>query len=417
VGVLARSRTTRTLYQDGLERFLTEARVLEQFQDEPGIVQVRDFFEANGTGYLVMVFIGGRTVKSLLDERSGRFAYSIALPLLLPVMDALQKVHATGLLHRDISPDNLMITHNRQARLLDFGAAKSLLSERTKSMGSVFKKGFTPYEQYLELGALSVATDIYALAATFYCMITGSVPQGALERHANDALLLPSRLGVAIPAAAEQALMKALSVHAQHRYQSIEDFRKALLDAGMTMPPKPPAPVHVSVPAAVPPATAAPAPAPVSATKTAPADPPRPSYTPSWPPAPELPRLPLGIVLALLAVVLGILAWIVWPKRPGITAVQVPPWVTVGVDSTFKVIVEDSDADLDRLEFVSLQGSWHLPPQDLRQTLAGRKNGSVEVHVTPLLAERVRIAVVAVDSGQRRSAPSEFTVVSLAAPP
>lgn len=402
VTVGARSRAVRALYDDGLERFLAEARTLEKFQDEPGIVQVRDFFRANGTGYLVMGFLEGRTVKALLEEHGGRFAYAVALPLLLPVMEALQKVHDSGLLHRDISPDNLMITLNRQVRLLDFGAARSLVSERSRSLAGVFKKGYTPCEQYLDDAPLGPPTDVYALAATMYRMLTGTVPQAALDRQKADALQPPSALGVVMPAAAEQALMTALAVEAEARFPSVQAFRDALVaaqGAGPALPSPAPAPA---------PAAAAPTPAPPVAP-----GPPRPAPAP---PGRNTRLVSYGLPAAVVGG-LGLIAWVAGSKAPTITSVEIPAEITIGRPATLKIGVEDGDADLDRLEFTSLEGSWRLKPHDLGQRLAGRTSGTVEIALTARSPERARLEVVAIDRGQHRSAAHEFRIVSVEPPP
>ncbi|MEO8280730.1 MAG: serine/threonine-protein kinase [Ideonella sp.] len=412
VTVAARSRSTRGLYEEGLERFLDEARTLEKFQDEPGIVQVRDFFPANGTGYLVMGFLEGRTVKALLEEHGGRFEYAVALPLLLPVMDALQKVHDTGLLHRDISPDNLMITLSRQVRLLDFGAARSLVSERSRTLASVFKKGYTPYEQYLEDAQLGPPTDVYALAATLYRMLTGVTPPGALERRAADALLPPSAHGVVMPAAAEQALLTALAVEPAGRFPTVLAFREALVAADVAPPPLP-APAPRPDPLAGQNPSPSPPPRPILPTPT-----PTPAPLPAPIPAPAPPdhRWVLYGVPGAVVGVLGLIAWIGGSRTPQITAIEIPSEITVGRSASLKVSFEDGDADLDRIEFTSREGSWKLEPQDLKQRYANQTSGTVELKLTPRSAGKARIEAVVIDRGNRRSAAREFEFASVDPP-
>jgi hypothetical protein len=393
VSVAARSRSTRALYDEGLERFLTEARTLEKFQDEPGIVQVRDFFPANGTGYLVMGFLEGRTVKALLEEHGGRFDYAVALPLLLPVMDALQKVHDSGLLHRDISPDNLMITLNRQVRLLDFGAAKSLVSDRSRSTGSVFKKGYTPYEQYLEDARLGPPTDVYALAATLWRMLTGRVPPGALERRQADTLEPPSALGVAMPPAAEQALMRALAIEPQHRPATVREFRQALVDAGTAAP-------------AAPRGTPAPAPRPA----------PAPTPAPSTGGGSVRPRRWGWIALGAGGLAaLGGIAWFAGNRSPSVVSVDFPAQITVGRTATLRIQFEDPDGDADRMEFVSREGSWKIANQDLRR-FAGQTRGTVEIPMNARSPETARVDVVVHDRQNHRSRPHEIRFTSVAPP-
>lgn len=216
-------------FRYGLDRFLEEARVLARFSDNPHIVAVRDYFESNGTGYLVMAYLDGITFKSYLAGKGNRIPYEEALRIMVPVMEALEEVHQVGLLHRDISPDNIYITRNNQVKVLDFGAARYALGDRSKSLSIILKAGYAPEEQYRSKGVQGAWTDVYATAATLYRAITGVVPPEALDRGVEDTIVLPSRMGVNIPPAAEAALLKALAVYAQYRYQSMSEFREALM--------------------------------------------------------------------------------------------------------------------------------------------------------------------------------------------
>lgn len=216
-------------FRYGLDRFLEEARALARFADNPHVVAVRDYFEANGTGYLVMAYLDGITFKQFLAQNGNRISYEAALRVMIPVLEALEDVHAVGLLHRDISPDNIYITRNNQVKVLDFGAARYALGDRSKSLSIILKAGYAPEEQYRSKGVQGPWTDIYATAATLYRAITGLVPPEALDRAVEDAIVLPSKMGVSLPGGAEAALMKALAVYAQYRYQTVREFKDALL--------------------------------------------------------------------------------------------------------------------------------------------------------------------------------------------
>lgn len=216
-------------FTDGLESFLQEARTLARFDGSPNIVGVRDFFTENGTAYLVMNYLEGITLKQYLVRSGGKpVPFDKMLGILLPVMDALRTVHAAGLLHRDISPDNIFLTTSGQVTLIDFGAARQSMNVQ-QSMSVILKPGYAPEEQYRSRGHQGPWTDIYALGATMYRTLTGRIPPESLERQKQDCLVPPSRLGIRIPAYAEAAILRAMAVRAEDRFQTIDEFRAALL--------------------------------------------------------------------------------------------------------------------------------------------------------------------------------------------
>lgn len=218
----------RENYFHGLKKFLQEAQSIAQFSQHPSIVSCRDYFEANNTAYLVMDYLQGVTLKHYLEQQGGRIPFALALSLMNPVMEALREIHAAGLLHRDISPDNIFLTVVNQVKVLDFGAARQFAGEQSKSLSVILKSGYAPEEQYRSSGRQGTWTDVYACAATIYRAITGQTPPDALDRLAEDTLLPPSRLGAEIPAAAEQALLKALAVEAGQRIQTVAKLAQAL---------------------------------------------------------------------------------------------------------------------------------------------------------------------------------------------
>jgi serine/threonine protein kinase len=245
----------------GLEKFLDEARLLARFADHPGIVAVRDFFAANRTGYLVMNYLDGMTFQNYLASQGGRIPIDRALRILTPVMDTLQEIHAAGLLHRDISPDNLFLPVDKPAKLIDFGAARAALGEHSGSLSVIVKAGYAPEEQYRSHGQQGPWTDVYALGATFYGALTGQRPPPAPDRLHQDALLPPSGLGAVLPRAAESVLLRALAVRAEQRFQAVGDFQAALAWAleGVGVADRALAPTMVSVTPAAPVAGAEPA--------------------------------------------------------------------------------------------------------------------------------------------------------------
>jgi serine/threonine protein kinase len=218
----------KSLYENGLHKFLEEAKILAKYNNQPGIVSVRDFFKENGTAYLVMYYLDGIDLKKYVEQVGGRLSFEQALSILNPVLEALATVHKDGILHRDISPDNIYITTAMEVKLLDFGAARHAMNDSNKSLSVILKPGYAPEEQYRSKGKQGPWTDIYATAATFYRLITGMVPPESLDRLEHDTLIPPSQLGVAIPPSAEAALLKALSLKAQDRFQNMLAFQRAL---------------------------------------------------------------------------------------------------------------------------------------------------------------------------------------------
>jgi len=217
-------------FQFGLNRFLDEARAISTFSDNPGIVNVHDFFKENKTAYMVMNYLEGQTLKQYLKDEGGNIPYIRAISFIWQLLDTLSVVHKTGLLHRDISPDNIYLTNDGIIKLLDFGAARYAIGEHSKSLSIVLKDGYAPEEQYRTRGKQGPWTDIYALAATFYSCITGQVVPSALDRMHEDLLIRPAEIVETLPAELEAVLLKALAVKGEDRYQSIDDFRNALQD-------------------------------------------------------------------------------------------------------------------------------------------------------------------------------------------
>ena len=215
-------------YTSGMERFLEEARILAKLQNTPNIVSVQNYFKENNTAYFVMEFVDGVSLKSYLASQGGKIPYEQALTILLPVMQALTRVHAMNLTHRDISPDNISITSKGESKLLDFGAAR-FSSGDDKSVSVILKHGYAPEEQYSSRGNQGPWTDVYAMGATMYRCITGELPPDSISRIHNDTLKKPSELGVQLPVAAEKAIMKALSIKAEDRFQTMDTFEDALM--------------------------------------------------------------------------------------------------------------------------------------------------------------------------------------------
>lgn len=217
-------------FKEGLIKIIDEARRLANFASEPGIVHIYNCFEANNTAYIVMEYLDGESLKEKIS-RDGKMAVDEAQPIILAVLSALKKVHEAGIIHRDIAPDNIYLLKSGEVKLLDFGAARYATTKHSKSLSVIIKPGYAPEEQYRSRGDQGPWTDVYALAATFYKMLTGITPEEAMERSVKDELKRPSKLGVKIGKSTETALMNALNVKIQDRTQSAEAFEQELLAA------------------------------------------------------------------------------------------------------------------------------------------------------------------------------------------
>ena len=217
-------------YDKGKERFLKEAQTMAMFSKDKGIVKALDFFEINNTAYIVMEYLEGVTLKQYLRENK-RIDAEDLVELLVPLIEALDEIHSQGLIHRDISPDNIMVLPDGRIKLMDFGAARDYTEFGEKSLSIVLKPGYAPPEQYQTHGIQGPWTDIYALCATMYKCITGENPPDAIERVMDDSLKKISEFGIVIPPQEEAAIIKGMSVSAKDRYQNIKDFCEDLYGA------------------------------------------------------------------------------------------------------------------------------------------------------------------------------------------
>lgn len=227
--VVAHSRAQESIFANDMSKFLEEARILARFMEQPNIVSVTDFFQANRTAYLVMHYIEGITLRSYLSRSGEKLPFDATMNIMIPVMDALRAIHNANLLHRDISPENIIISNTGRIILIDFGAARISAGGKEDNLSVIMKPGYTPEEQYRTKGSQGPSTDIYAIAATIYRSITGQMPPNSLDRVQQDTLVPPSQLGIKIEPVVEKALLKALAVKASDRFQNVLSFQEALM--------------------------------------------------------------------------------------------------------------------------------------------------------------------------------------------
>ena len=227
---------TAEKFQSGKAKFLREARTMARLDKLQNIVSVRDFFEENNTAYIVMEYVEGTTLKELVNQRGGRIPAGELLYMLEPLFPALTSVHEMGLIHRDISPDNLML-ENGKIKLLDFGCARESAAQ-SETMTIALKQGYAPIEQYQHKGQ-GPWTDVYALSATIYYCLTGKTPQSAVDRLSEEELVPPRKLGVDLTVGQEAALLQGMNVKAKDRFQSVEELYAALYTNVMSEPAEP----------------------------------------------------------------------------------------------------------------------------------------------------------------------------------
>ncbi|MCH5348870.1 MAG: serine/threonine protein kinase, partial [Oscillospiraceae bacterium] len=213
------------VFKKGAEKFYSEAEVATQFNGNPNIVSVYDHFRENNTVYLIMEYLDGITLKKYVRGH-GRISDGQALFIMDKAAAALSIIHSAGVLHRDISPDNIMICMDGRIKLIDFGAARQIMSESSEDLTVLLKPGYTPIEQYTKKGRQGAWTDIYSLGASVYYALTEVVIDDPYERIEKDNEFSVNKYG--INNILWEIIRKCTRVTASERYGSAVDLRKAL---------------------------------------------------------------------------------------------------------------------------------------------------------------------------------------------
>lgn len=214
-------------FEIGKKKFSEEAKHLAQFNSVDGVVEIKDTFQTNRTAYIVMEFLEGETLKERLS-REGRIAPDEALEITKGILETLSKVHKGDIIHRDIAPDNVFLCSDGRIKLLDFGAARYATVQHSKSLSVILKEGYAPEEQYRSKGEQGSWSDVYAVGATLYKMLTGVTPEDAMERAEKDRLKPVSKYGVKLSKEVDTALMNALNVFTEDRTKTAEEFMTEL---------------------------------------------------------------------------------------------------------------------------------------------------------------------------------------------
>ncbi len=229
----------REMYEQNRTGFLNEARVLAQLngRELPGIVRVREFFEENNTAYIVMDLLKGVTLREYVREKGGRIALSRICIMLNDAVTAVSSMHDRDIIHKDISPDNIMVTEDGEARLLDFGCAMRLSLDKRPSQLS-YRRGYAAPEQYSFDGKTDKRTDVYSLGATVYYCLTGKTPPDAPEREKGRSLISPRNLGAETGPVTERVLFKAMDLRQNRRYGDAREFWDELRTSAFTLMPR-----------------------------------------------------------------------------------------------------------------------------------------------------------------------------------
>lgn len=241
------SEENRFEYEDGKQRFIEEARTLQELHGNVSVVDIQDFFEENGTAYFVMELIEGCNLRAFKKEHNEEQTFKMALQMLLLIGSALAEVHRFGMIHGDISPENILITQDGEIKLIDFGAARSFRQGSAKQSRKIYlKPNYAPYEQYTLKPCQGPWTDIYALASTFYFIVSGQKMLDALSRAKGEAYLPLWKLVPAVSKPLSDVIDRALAFDYHDRYRSMMEFLSALeqvvrpedydIDLGALMP-------------------------------------------------------------------------------------------------------------------------------------------------------------------------------------
>lgn len=225
VGLLSGEKAEQ--YKEQLKRFLMEAQSVAKFGKAKDIVNVYDFFEQNGTAYIIMEYIDGILLKDYL-EKQGAMHPEAARKLIFPIIEAVKKIHKEGIIHRDISPDNIFIMDEETIKVFDFGAAILNDSEEGMAAEAVIKVGYSAPEQYRDRARQDFFTDVYSVGAILYQMLTGVKPLESTEREYKDTLKSPHELGAELSSNMDRAVMEALAVQPELRFQNIYQLENAL---------------------------------------------------------------------------------------------------------------------------------------------------------------------------------------------
>ncbi len=210
---------SRFVFQHGKEKFVDEAKTLAKLRNDPIVVDVLDFFDENNTAYLVMEFLDGNDLKKMAKDRGGVLDPEYMKVVFLTVASSLAEIHNQGLLHRDLSPDNIFICNDGRIKLIDFGAARNYVNTQSSGMSILLKVGYAPPEQYSRTGHHGPWTDVYALCATFYTLVSGR-PLTDTTMLSEQGLPTLKELGIQVSDTISAVIAKGMQPDEKKRYQN-----------------------------------------------------------------------------------------------------------------------------------------------------------------------------------------------------
>ena len=213
--------TSEQVFEKYRQAFVREAKMLATLH-HPNIVEVLDVFDENNTSYMVMTFVKGKSLQQIVETR-GKLPYPETVNYIAQITNAVGYIHDHHILHRDIKPDNIMITADFKAILIDFGSAREFEQDKTQVHTSMLTHGYAPTEQYTANSRKGSYTDIYAIGATFYFVLTGQVPMESAARL-TEQMPSPKDLVPEIPEEANRTILKAMQLKAENRHQTVHEF-------------------------------------------------------------------------------------------------------------------------------------------------------------------------------------------------
>lgn len=231
-GMVLPLKDKRQMFEHLQRRFREEAEIIRSFQKTPQILDVYIVFDENGTSYYAMEFLTGESMQQVLD-REGRFSWARLQNVAAPVLESVQILHERELIHRDISPDNIFLLKNGDVKLIDFGSVRNYVE--ADHFTTILKEHFAPPEQYINKSVQGPQTDIYALCATFYYVLSGKLPSASAQRVADregtDSLVPLHTHNLDIPDYVEKAINKGMKIQVSERFSSVRELREALFPA------------------------------------------------------------------------------------------------------------------------------------------------------------------------------------------
>lgn len=229
IRVAVRAANHQATYEAGLRSFINEARMLAKFA-HPALVEVFRFWEGNGTAYMAMRYYAGETLRQKLSRGDETFDEETIAQIMAPIFDALEMLHREQVFHRDIAPDNIILSDGRPV-LLDFGSARRIIGDGTQALTTILKPGYAPIEQYVDDGTMKQGpwTDVYALGGVLYHLATGKAPLQAVSRLLSDPLQTVNEVtNHRFSPAFSSAVVKAMAVRVEDRLQSIKELGEML---------------------------------------------------------------------------------------------------------------------------------------------------------------------------------------------